>query len=256
MRSIRGIVALLPLLFCGCGGGGGGGGGGGTPDRDAAQTLLEDCGVDAINSFLEAFDVGVSIIDPAATSLPAIQVEAVDQMQGSIAWNANLTGDPAPELLGSLQFTNDQGQPAEPPFDLTQFMGGDLSTLDQFLDQLPDGWTVTITANSLLQPLVNTTFRFVYTSGAVSDVGGNGDVADAMSGCSASFLLQSAALSDVSGTFPDTAFKSTYAGGGTTFGGNTTFDGTDVPAVDGTVNSGTKTYTFDVDLGTGTVTPR
>ncbi len=251
MRFIRGL-ALLPLLLCACGGGGGGGGGGGnTADQQAGLTLLEICGIDGIDRFLEALGISVSIVDPNATSLPPIQVFAVDQAQGIIQWRVDLGGDPAPEFIGNIQFSNDLGQPASPPFDLNQFMAAGLGTLDQFLVQLPDGWTVTVVANAPLDPLINLRVVFTYTSGAVSDTNGNCNVQSAA--CGSILIFAGIALADLAGPFPTGDFMSTYNGNGTTLNGTTTFDGTDLATVDGEVNGGTAVYTFEVDLGAGTV---
>ncbi len=252
MRFIRGI-ALLAILLCGCGGGGGGGGGGGlTADQQAAITLLETCGVSTIDRFLEALGISVAIVDPNATTLPPMQVMNADQMNGIIQWQLNLGGDPAPEFIGLVQFANDLNQPAEPPFDLTQFVAAGLSTLDQFLDQLPDGWTVSISANAPLDPPINSRFVYEYTSGAVSEVSGNANVQSGA--CGTIFILAGAALADLAGLFPTADFMTTYGGNGTSLDGTTAFDGTAVALADGVVNGGTTTYTFAVDLVAGTVT--
>jgi len=251
MRFIRGI-GLLATLLCGCGGGGGGGGGGLTADQQAAITLLETCGVTTIDRLLEALGISIAIVDPNATTLPPIQVMNADQMAGIIQWQLNLGGDPAPEFLGLIQFSNAMGQPAEPPFDLTQFVAAGLSTLDQFLDQLPDGWTVSINANAPLDPLVNSRFSYEYTSGAVSDVSGNANVQSGA--CGTIFILASGTLADLAGLFPTGEFTTNYSGNGTALNGMTTFDGTAVALAEGEVNGGTTTYTFAVDLVAGTVT--
>lgn len=251
MRFIRGF-ALVPLLLCACGGGGGGGGGGNTADQQAALALLETCGLDGINAFLEALGISVSIVDPNATALPPFVVMSADQTGGNLQWRVDLGGDPAPEFLGIIQFSNAADQPAEPPFDITQFVAAGLATFDQFLTQLPDGWTVTVTANAPLDPLVNFRAVFTYTSGAVSDTNGNANVQAA--GCGTIFIFAGIALADLAGPFPTGDFTATYNGNGTSLNGTTTFDGTDTASVDGTVNGGTATYTYAADLGAGTVT--
>ncbi len=249
MRFIRGF-ALLPVLLCACGGGGGGGGN--TADQQAALALLEACGLDAIDGFLEALGISVSIVDPSATTLPPIVVMGADQTGGSIQWLLDLGGDPAPEFLGIIQFSNAMDLPAEPPFDLNQFVAAGLGTLDQFLVQLPDGWTVTVTANAPPEPLINSHVVFTYTSGAVSDSNGNANIGSAT--CGTIFILAGAALADLAGPFPNAGFTSRYNGNETSLDGTTSFDGTDVATVDGEVNGGTVTYTFAADLGAGTVT--
>ena len=251
MRFIRGF-ALLPLLLCACGGGGGGGGGGSTADQQAALTLLETCGLDGAGAFLEALGISISIVDPNATTLPPFVVMNADQAGGNLQWRLDLGGDPAPEYLGVIQFSNAMSQPAEPPFDLTQFVAAGLATFDQFLVQLPDGWTVTVNANAPLDPLVNFRVVLTYTSGAVSDSTGNANVQAGT--CGTIFIFDGIALADLAGPFPTGDFMSTYNGDGTTLNGTTTFDGTDTATIDGVVNGGTATYTFSADLGAGTVT--
>jgi flavin-binding protein dodecin len=177
-----------------------------------------------------------------------------NQTQGLITWDLDLGGDPAPEVIGLIQFTNALGQPAEPPFDITQFVAAGLDTLDQFLDQLPDGWKVTITANTPAIPPSNVRFAFEYDSGAVIDVTGNGDIAGAAAGCAMTFTLVSADLADLTGAFPSASFDAAYNGATARLEGTTTFDGTDVVAVDGEINDGGAIYEYEVDLGAGTVT--
>lgn len=248
------VLMIVPLLLCACGGGGGGGGGGNSnADQQAAKQLLMDCGFDGIEGFLDVLGIAVAIVEPGGPTLASIQVMAAEQMLGHIAWTADLGGDPAPELLGDVQFLDDMGQAAEPPFDITQFIAAGLGGLDAFLPQLPDGWTVAITINSVAPPLGIANFFFSYTSGAMNASNGNATVQNPP--CGSSFTYSGATFADLGGPFPDMTFMSSYTSGGTSIDGTTTLDGTDVVTVDGTVNGGTTTYAFDVDLGAQTVTP-
>ena len=249
MCSIR-VFVLLPLLLCACGGGGGGGGI--NADQQAAIQLLEDCGLDAIGRYLQALDITVQIVDPNGTTLPAITVVNTNQAQGSITWNVDLTGDPAPEAFGVIQFQDDTGQPADPGFDITQFMANGLGALDLSLATLPDGWSVSITVNAPTQPLLNSRFIYAYTSGAVSGVTGTGNIQSVS--CGTTFSFNGATLAELVAAFPTIDLTSTYTGGGTTLAGGTSLAGTDIATVDGKVNGGTTTYTFAADLGAGTVT--
>lgn len=248
MRSIREFV-LLPFLLCACGGGGGGGI---NADQQAAIQLLEDCGLDAIGRYLQALDITVQIVDPNGTTLPAITVVNTNQTQGSITWNVDLTGDPAPEAFGVIQFQDDTGQPADPGFDITQFMANGLGALDLSLSLLPDGWSVSITVNAPTQPLLNSRFIYTYTSGAVSGVTGSGNIQSVS--CGTTFSFNGATLADLAAALPTIDMTSTYTGSGTTLAGTTSLAGTDIATVDGKVNGGTTTYTFAADLGAGTVT--
>jgi len=252
MGCVRTFMAL-PLLLCACGGGGGGGAGANNADQQAALQLLEDCGLGAIADFLDALDIAVEIVDPNGTSLPAIDVIAVEQMQGHILWSADLGGDPAPELNGDIQFLNNMGQPAEPPFDLMQFMPPTgLGGLDAFLTQLPDGWTVRVSISTVGQPSVVANIFFSYAGGAADHGGGTVSAQDTP--CGANYSFSNTPFADLVGAFPMLQTASTYTSGGTTLAGMTTFDGTDVATVDGGVNGGTAVYTFEADLGAQTVT--
>ncbi|HEX5137806.1 MAG TPA: hypothetical protein VFY93_12590 [Planctomycetota bacterium] len=251
MRFVRAIV-LFPALLVGCGGGGGGGGGS-NAERQEAQALLEACGIEAIVEFLDAIDVSTSIVDPAAASLPAIQVNNVDQAGGNIAWSLDTGGDPAPELLGVIQFQDDTGQPAEPPFDLTQFQAAGLGGFDAVLNQLADGWSVTITVNATPPVLVLIRTIFTYTGGVVSDVTANGNIQGLP--CGTTFTFTGGTLADFAGAFPNLGTNSNYGSPDTTLAGTTDFDGTDTATVECTVDGGTATYRFAVDLGAMTVTP-
>lgn len=251
MRFIR-VIALMPALLVACGGGGGGGGGS-TAERDEAQLLLETCSFEALTEFLDAFGLPVAMVDPAdTTTLPAIQVTNVDQTQGSIAWSVDTGGDPAPDLLGVIQFQDAAGQPAEPPFDITGFQAAGLDGLDDVLDQLDDGWTVTVTVNAPPLPLVLVRVIFTFTGSAVSDVTGNGNIQGTP--CGTTFTFTGANLADLVGAFPILGTTSTYGSPDTTLSGTTDFDGTDTAVVECTVDGGTATYRFAVDIGAGTVT--
>ncbi|MFI5403526.1 MAG: hypothetical protein ACHQ1G_11360, partial [Planctomycetota bacterium] len=219
--------------------------------QQAALDLLESCGLDGIGAYLEALGIQVSIVNPAAAVLPPIEVFGVNQMQGSMQWRVNLGGDPAPEYIGIIQFSNQLDQPAEPPFDLTQFQAAGLGTFDQFLVQLPDGWSVTVTANAPLDPLVNSRVSFTYTATVVSDTDGNANIQ--AGACGTIFVFTGISLANLAGPFPTGEFMTTYNGNATALNGSTTFDGTDVVIVDGDVNAGTTVYTFEADLGAGTV---
>jgi hypothetical protein len=250
MRFIR-AIALLPALLVSCGGGGGGGGGS-TAERDEAQLLLETCGFEALSEFLDSLGISVAIVDPAGTSLPAIQVNNVDQAQGNIAWALDTGGDPAPDVLGVIQFQDATGLAAEPPFDITQFQAAGLAGFDQVLSQLADGWTVSMTINAPPPPLVLVRIIFSYTGGVVSDVTGNGNVQGVP--CGTTYTFTGAALADLVGAFPILGTTSTYGAPDTTLAGTTDFDGTDTAVVECTVDGGTATYRFAVDLGALTVT--
>jgi hypothetical protein len=250
MRFVR-AIALLSALLTSCGGGGGGGGGN-SAEQQEAQTLLETCGFEAIGEFLDAIGISADIVDPAGTGLPAIQVNGVDQTQGSLSWALDTGGDPAPDVLGVIQFVNDTGQPAEPPFDITQFQAAGLGGFDQVLNQLPDGWSVTLTVNRLPPPLVLVRTVFTYTSGAVSDATGNGNIQG--NPCGTTFIFTGAALADLVGAFPTLGTNSTYGAPDTSLLGTTDFDGTGTATVECTVDGGSTTYRFAVDLGAMTVT--
>jgi len=250
MRFVRAIV-LLPAFLVACGGGGGSGGS--SAEQQEAQALLETCGIEAITQFLTSIDISVAIVDPAATSLPAIQVNSVDQVAGSIAWSLDTGGDPAPDILGVIQFQDDTGQPAEPPFDLTQFQAAGLAGFDAVLVNLADGWSVTITVNATPPVLVLVRTIFTYTGGVVSDITGNGNIQGVP--CGTTFTYTGGTLADFAGAFPNFGTNTTYGSPDTTLVGTTDFDGTDTPTVECTVDGGTKTYRFAVDLGAMTVTP-
>lgn len=252
MRTIF-VIALSSTLLVACGGGGGGGGGGTDPAQEEAQLLLETCGFEAINALVDAVGIASAIVDPAGTSLPAIQVNAVDQAQGNLSWALDTGGDPAPELIGVIQFSDDAGQPAEPPFDITQFQAAGLGGFDQVLSQLADGWTVTFTINAPPPPLVLMRMIFTYTSGVVSDVTGNGNVQGVP--CGSTYTFSGAALADLVGAFPTLETTSNYGAPDTALVGTTNLDGTATAIVECTVDGGTTTYRFAVDLVALTVTP-
>jgi hypothetical protein len=251
MRFIR-AIALLPALLVACGGGGGGGGGGLNAEQQEAQLLLETCGFEAILSFLDAVTISADIVDPAGTSLPPIQVNGVDQAAGNIAWALDTGGDPAPEVLGVIQFADNTGQPAEPPFDITQFQAAGLAGFDQVLSQLADGWTVTITVNQPPPPLVLFRIIFTYTGGAVSDATGTGNVQGAP--CGTTYTFNGASLANLVGAFPILGTTSNYGSPDTTLTGSTDFDGTATATVECTVDGGSNTYQFAVDFVAMTVT--
>jgi hypothetical protein len=250
MRFIR-AIALLPVLLVACGGGGGGGGGN-SAEQQEALALLETCGFEAISAFLNSVGISAAIVDPAGTSLPAIQVNNADQAQGNIAWSLDTGGDPAPDVLGVIQFQDAAGLPAEPPFDITQFQAAGLAGFDQVLNQLPDGWSVTLTVNAPPPPLVLNRIIFTYTAGVVSDVTGNGNIQGAP--CGTTFTFTGVALADLVGAFPTFGTNTTYNSPDTVLNGGTDFDGTDTAVVECTVDGGTATYRFAVDLGAMTVT--
>ena len=166
----------------------------------------------------------------------ATAVVNTNQAQGSITWNVDLTGDPAPEAFGVIQFQDDTGQPADPGFDITQFMANGLGALDQSLSLLPDGWSVSITVNAPTQPLLNSRFIYAYTSGAVSGVTGTGNIQSVS--CGTTFSFNGATLAELVAAFPTIDLTSTYTGGGTTLAGGTSLAGTDIATVDGKVNGG------------------
>jgi hypothetical protein len=251
MRFVRAIV-LLPAFLIGCGGGGGGGGGS-SAEQQEAQALLETCGIEALVQFLDSVGISVAIVDPAAASLPAIQVNSVDQMAGSIAWSLDTGGDPAPDILGVIQFQDDTGQPAEPPFDITQFQAAGLAGFDAVLTNLADGWSVTVTVNTPPPVLVLVRTIFTYTGGVVTDVTGNASIQGVP--CGSTFTFTGATLANFAGAFPNLGTNSNYGSPDTALAGTTDFDGTDTPTVECTVDGGTKTYRFAVDLGAMTVTP-
>jgi hypothetical protein len=177
---------------------------------------------------------------------------SANQPSGTLQWQLDLGGDPAPEFIGLIQIANDQGQPAAPPFDLNQFVASGLATFDQFASQLADGWTVSINANAPLEPSINGRLVFAYTAGVVSGTDGNANVQGGV--CGTVFILAGVPLADLVGAFPNADISSTFNGNGTALNGMTSFDGTDTPIVDGEVNGGTTVYAFAVDLGTGVVT--
>jgi len=252
MRFMCGLVCL-PLLLCACGGGGGGGGNGDTTDRDAAQQLLETCGVLAYGSFLDALDVAMATVDPSdARTLPIVVVFA-DQGQGSLSFEVDLGGDPAPELIGDIQFLDDQGDPASPPFDLNQLVSQGLDSLDQLVTQLLDGWSMAINFSSPTEPLLNAGFFFTFASSAVSGVTGNA-LSQGVE-CTAIFDLVETPLADLAPAFPTVDLATTISGTETALAGTTAFDGTNVAIVDVTVNAGTTVYSFAINLDTGAVTP-
>jgi len=253
MGVIRGF-AIVPLLFCACGGGGGGGGGGNDADKQAGLQVLQDCGLDAIANYIEMLGITVSVVNPSGTAFPGIQVMLVEQMLGHISLEIDISGDPAPELIADIQFLDGMDQPAEPPFDLNQFVGTDLNGLSGFLDQLPDDWSMVFTVNGLPPVLIVGNIKFRYMSGAVSAVGGDSTTLDAP--CNTIFNFQNVPLANVIGAFPTMELLSSYSSDETTLVGATNLDGTPVAVVEGTVNEGTSTYTYDADVDDGTVTAR
>jgi len=215
--------------------------------------VLESCGVLALDSFLEALDLAVAILDPNATGALPIVVSSVDQPGGSVSWEADLGGDAAPELIGTLQFLDDQGQPAPPPFDLNQLLTQGLDPLDQLVTQLLDGWTVEIIAAAPLEPMLNAGFSFAFTGGAVTGVVGTGQLQSMT--CVGLFDMPEAPLADLAPAFPTADMTASFTEMQTTVAGTCTFDGTNVAVVDVTVNGGGTVYSFAINLTTGTVTP-
>jgi len=73
--------------------------------------------------------------------------------------------------------------------------------------------------------------------------------------CGTTFTFTGGTLADFAGAFPNFGTTSTYGSPDTTLVGTTDFDGTDTATIECTVDAGTATYRFAVDLGAMTVTP-
>jgi len=232
----------------GGGSGGGGSGGGGTPEDQVIQQILESCGVLRLQQYVTFVRAVEATLDPAGTTLPAFSGITVDQAAGAVTAMLDLDGDLTDDYMVAFQFLDDQGQPAA-PFDLTQLAGG-LGNLDSLVAAMPDGSFLSVNFLELVPGDPNALITFSFAGGAPDLVNADATAPDPL--CNSILMAEDVPFGDLAGDWPTMTFAVNFA----TVEGNTlgtaTISGTSVARLD--LQLTTITYTFDVDLATGTVT--
>jgi hypothetical protein len=135
------LLASISLLVA-CGGGGSDNG----IDpalRQAAQEALEDCAVDNIEEFLKLLELFAGIFVPGGSAEDFL-VETADPGAAKVEWRVDTDGDQIPDVAGSLEFVDANGDPLpELPFNIEELLDG-LDNLLQYLPQLPPGTHIRI----------------------------------------------------------------------------------------------------------------
>jgi hypothetical protein len=158
----------------------------------------------------------------------------------------------APDIMGQLSFTDDQGDP-ETSVDISSLAAG-FDGLDALIASFPDGTQLTIQGGSVMPPLYEVNFVVTINSGAVDNV--DGSASSQATDCQSNIGFLGAELADLGGVYPASLVANisvTTVDGA--IQGTVTFDGTNQATVEVTLDGGATTFTFNVDLDTGAVTP-
>jgi hypothetical protein len=249
---MRYAYGLLLALACACGGGGTpaitNGSNGGT--TSPAQQILEGCGVDSIDDFLGVLEIIEGLLDPNETNPAPIVVLDVDPVTASANWNLDLDADMTPDLMGSLHFTNDQGEP-ETGADVNQLAGG-LDDLDAFITSLPDGTNLTVIAAAAVPPPFDIGLTFIINGGVVDTVSGTA-TAPAPE-CQAAFDFQDALFQGIGGAYPSLVMNVMFVATDGSVEGTLTLNGTNQATAEVTLDGAPEILTYIVNLDTGAVT--
>lgn len=257
MRTAMLVLSVLSIVACG-GGGGGGGGGSDTPpltvDQSAqvAQTVLEECGAAQVDTFLAELGPVQELLDGTAAVEPDFQVTSLDLIQARVGWTADLDLDGTVDLSGTTQILNAAGNPTW-PIDFAALLAGNL-TIDQVLAAMPDGTQLLFDVTTPDQPQVNADLAAVINANTVDTVTGSGTVTNG--GCVSTYDLGTLTLGDLQTEYPSAVFDLSILGASGSVDGDITLDGTTLAVAAVEVNGGQGMHTFEVDLETGTVTPR
>ena len=196
---MRYAYGLLLALACACGGGG-------TPAisqrRDGIpprSRYSKAAASNSIGDFLGVLEIIEGLLDPNETNPAPIVVVDVDPVTASVNWNLDLDADMTPDLMGSLHFTNDQGEP-ETGADVNQLAGG-LDDLDAFITSLPNGTNLTVIAGAAVPPPLDVGLDVHHHRGRgghrLGDGHGRRDP-----DCQAAFDILDASLQDIGGAYP------------------------------------------------------
>jgi hypothetical protein len=204
-----------------------------------------------MDDFLDLLEVFEGLLDPGETNPAQFTDIDVDQPGASVGWSLDLDGDQTPDVVGGLQFTNEQGDP-ETAADVNQLAGG-FDDLDTMIASLPDGTRLTIDAVSPQPPPFDVAVTVTILGGAVDSVSGMANLQDPE--CMASLDLAGASLQDVGGDYPSMTLNVSFVTGVGTVAGTIVFDGTNQARAEVTLDGGTEVSAFLINLDTGAVTP-
>jgi hypothetical protein len=191
------------------------------------------------------------VFDPNETNPEPFAVIGTDPGGVSVNWELDLDGDTIPDLIGSVHFTNDLGDP-EPSADVNQLAGG-LDNLDAFITSLPDGTQVVFIAGAAEPPPFDVALTFIMNAGAVDTVSGTGTSPDP--DCQGNFEFLDASLQDIGGAYPNLTLNFTLMTMDGNLEGTLTLNGTNQATAAVTLDGAAEVLTYIVNLDTGTVTP-
>lgn len=252
---MRYACGLLLMVACACGGGSSAPAStnGTSPLQDAAQQVLEECGVGSLGDFLALVEVFGGLLDPNETNPTQFMNIVVDTDMATVNWELDLDGDQLPDLIGSLQFTNEEGEP-ETAASVSLLAGG-FDDLDQMIATLPDGTHLSVTIGRAEPPPFDIVLTFIILGGAVDSASGSATVHNVDEDCIAILEFADALLDDLIGDYPGVTLNISLVTGTGGVVGTIEFDGTHQARAEVTLGSEAEVFTFLIDLDTGAVTP-
>ena len=250
---MRYACGLLLALACACGGGSGGivPTNGTSPLQDTAQQVLEGCGFDSIDDFLDLLTVFEGLLDPDETNPAEFMILGVDPAAAAVNWGLDRDGDQNPDLMGTLRFTDEQGDPEIAA--VVDLLLGGFDDLDTMIASLPDGTRVTIAGASTEPPPFDIAVTVTILGGAVDSVSGIVNVQDVT--CQVGFDFADESLEDVGGDYPGVTLNVTILTQDGAVEGIIVFDGTNQARAEVTLGAEAEVFAFLINLDTGAVTP-
>lgn len=250
---MRYAYGLLLMLACACGGGGGTPAptNGTSPLQDTAQQVIEGCGFSSIENFVELLEIFEGLLDPDETSPTQFMVLGVDPGAALVNWGLDLDGDQQPDLMGTFQFTDADGEP-ELSAAVDLLMNG-FDDLDSMIASLPDGTRLVISAVSAEPPPFDMGLTIHVLGGAVDSVDGIVNVPDAE--CLANLDFDGVSFADVGGDYPSLTLSFSFVTPDGAVDGTLAFDGTNLARAEVTLGENEEVFAFLINLDTGEVTP-
>jgi len=251
---MRYACGLLLALACACGGGSSGGTvptNGTSPLQDTAQQVLEGCGFGSIDDFLDLLEVFEGLLDPDETGPTEFMILGVDPVAATVNWGLDRDDDQQPDLMGTLQFTDELGDPELSA--VVDLLLGGFDDLDTMIASLPDGTRVTIAGASAEPPPFDIAVTFTVLDDVVDSVSGIVNVQDVE--CQANLDFADESLEGVGGDYPDMTLHVTLLTQDGGVEGTIVFNGTNQARAEVTLGAEAEVFAFLINLDTGAVTP-
>ncbi|MHC5032074.1 MAG: hypothetical protein ACYTGU_14560 [Planctomycetota bacterium] len=213
--------------------------------------MLEECGASFYGDFVQLLAIFEGLLDPSETNSQQFTIDGVDTDLAEVVWSLDLDGDQMPDLFGTLQFAQEEGDP-EPAADVSLLAGG-FDDLDAMLAALPDGTRINFGAARAEPPPMDATFTFVIVGRAADSVSMNANTQDL--DCLLNIGFADVPFQDVGGDYPNLTATLDIATGDGAVEGTVAFNGTSQARIEVSVGSETDVHAFTIDLETGVVTP-